>query len=352
METRMRRLVRIVAMTMLGAVQAGLVVWGGLVLYYSPVLPEPMRPGVAAAWALFGLAGLVAFGFRRRRKWAMATILGATAIIAFAFGQLQPSNDRDWQRDVAVLPSATIDGDRITIRNIRNNAYRSETDFEPRYYDRVLDLRRLESVDLIAVYWMGDAIAHTMLSFGFGDDDFLTVSIEARKEKSEGYSAIAGFFRNYELIYIVADERDVIGLRANHRHNPPEDVYLYRLQSDPNALRRVFLDYMRTVENLRHQPAWYNSATNNCTGNIWLHATVNPGHVPFSWKILLSGYLPEYLFDMHRLVPNVPFSTLREKGWVNARAHGADQSGDFSRRIRMGVPGYDEQGRPREGAIR
>ena len=129
----------------------------------------------------------------------------------------------------AVLPHATIEGDRVTVHNVRNFAYRTETDFTPAWHDKTYDLRQLEGVDLVATYWMGPAVAHIFLSFAFAGGDHLAVSIETRKEKGEGYSTVKGFFRQYELYYVVADERDVIGLRTNYRRDPPEDVYVYRI---------------------------------------------------------------------------------------------------------------------------
>ena len=131
-----------------------------------------------------------------------------------------PLNARDWQPDVAVLPSATIDGERVTLHNVRNFIYRSATDFTPQYYDKTVDLRQLETVDLIASYWAGDAIAHLMVSFGFGETDYVAVSIETRKERLEDYSSLKGFFKQYELIYVVADERDVIRLRIRIGSRP------------------------------------------------------------------------------------------------------------------------------------
>ena len=209
-----------------------------------------------------------------------------------------------------------------------------------RYYSKIFDLKELDSVDLVATYWMGPAIAHMMLSFGFGGKDFVAISIETRKEQSEAYSAVKGFFRQYVLIYVVADERDVLRLRTNYRKDPPEDVYLYRLTVEPEIARHVFLDYMRAINDLVDHPAWYNTATSNCTSNIWVHASVNPGRVPFSWKILVSGFAPEYLYETKRLVSDVSFADLQAKGLINGRAHAADQAADFSRRIREGVPGY------------
>jgi hypothetical protein len=256
------------------------------------------------------------------------------AVVLLVWTTVRPSNDRDWQPDVAVLPSATIDGDLVTVRNIRNFAYRTETDFTPAYYDRTFDLRRLDAVDLVAVYWMGPAIAHIFLSFGFGDDH-LAISIEARKERGEAYSSLRGFFRQYELIYIVADERDVIRLRTNYRRSPPEDVYVFPLTAPIENGRRVFLDYLRDINALHATPRFYNTLTTNCTTMLLAHTTVNAGHLPYSWKVLLSGYTPAYAYEQGRLDRSVPFEELKERVHVNARARAANDASDFSRRIRL-----------------
>jgi hypothetical protein len=248
---------------------------------------------------------------------------------------IEPSNDRQWQADVAALPHATVEGDRVTVHNIRNFEYRSETDYTPGWYDKRFDLRTLQGVDLIAVYWMGPAIAHIFLSFDFGEGDRLALSIETRKEQGEGYSTLNGFFRQYELYYVVADERDVIRLRTNYRHDPPEDVYVYPLQGDLENGRRLFLEYMQRINALHERPEFYNTLTSNCTTSIWMNTRVNPGHLPLDWRILASGYLPEFLYEQGRLVSQgLPFAELRQRVHVNERARAADAAVDFSRRIR------------------
>lgn len=262
------------------------------------------------------------------------------AILVAWWNTIRPTNDRIWQTDVAVLPYATIKGDRVTVHNIRNFNYRTETDFTPAYYDKTYDLRRLDSVDLVAVYWMGPAIAHTLLSFGFGGKDYLAVSIETRKEQGEGYSTIKGFFKQYELYYVVADERDVIRVRTNYRRDPPEDVYLYRLRGTKENARDLFLEYMKQIKTLKEHPEFYNTLTTNCTTTIWFNSLVNPGHPPFSWKLLLSGHVPEYLYEYGRLDTSIPFPELQKESLINARAEAADKDPDFSRRIRKGLPGF------------
>ena len=163
---------------------------------------------------------------------------------------IPPSNNRDWQDDVAILPYATIQDNLVTIHNIRNLNYRTETDFDVHYYDKTFDLNSLDSVDFIAVYWMGDAIAHIIISFGFQETDYIAFSIETRKEKGEGYSAIKGFFKQYELIYIAGDERDLLRVRTEYR-NPQEDVYLYRTRMPRDRARKLFMEYIKQINSMK-----------------------------------------------------------------------------------------------------
>jgi uncharacterized protein DUF4105 len=185
---------------------------------------------------------------------------------------------------------------------------------------------------------MGDAIAHIIVSFGFAERDFVAVSIETRRERSEGYSNVRGFFRNYELYYVVADERDLIGLRARHRQNPPEDVYLFRTNAPRENVRRAFLDYMREINSLKERPQFYNTLTTNCTTGVLGHARVNAAAPTYSWKILLSGYTPLYVYENGRLDTTIPFDELKRRSRINEAARAAGDAPDFSVRIRAGVP--------------
>lgn len=314
-------------------------VWGALALFYGNLLIEALRAPVAG---LFGLAGIVAaiVVLFSRRRWKAAGAFAVAFILLLAWwSTIRPSNDRDWQPEVAVLPYATINGDLITLHNIRNFEYRSETDFTPSYYDKTFDLRRLGSVDLIATHWMGPQIAHIMLSFGFAGRGYVAFSIETRKERSEEYSTVKGFFRQYELFYVVADERDVIRVRTNYRKQPPEDVYLYRVHGPIENGQRLFMEYVRQINRLKKHPEFYNTLTTNCTTNIFMHTRVNPGHLPFSWKVLLSGYTPEYAYDNGRLNTSLPFEELKQRSRINEAAQLADRAPDFSRRIRAALPG-------------
>ena len=309
--------------------------WGVLAITIAGPSDTTLRNSLAGAVAIATLAAVVGLGLRRWRGRSLAAYLVLFAGLLTWWWRVEPSNQRDWQTDVSVLPYATIDGDLVTVHNIRNFDYRSETDYTPAWYDKTFDLNKLEGVDLIASYWMGPAIAHTFLSFAFEGGDHLAISIETRKEKGEAYSTIKGFFRQYELFYVVADERDVIRLRTNFRQDPPEQVYLYRLKGSLENGRRLFLEYLHGMNALKDKPEFYNTLTTNCTTQIWLSARVNTEHIPFSWKILASGYVPQYLYENGRLEDNGPsFDEVQRRALINARANAVDSPLDFSARIR------------------
>ena len=315
----------------------GCTVWAVLAIDFGDSYSSSIQKTIAVAFALFGITTMIGLGFG---FWPRCLLLVYSILFLVVLGwwlAINPSNARQWQPDVAKLPYAIIDGDRATVHNIRNVEYRSEFDFSTVYYTKTYDINKLEGIDLFVVYWMGSAIAHTIISFNFGDKDYLAVSIEARKELNEGYSTIKGFFRQYELIYIVADERDVIGLRTNYRKDPPEDVYLYRLQGDKDNVRRLFLEYVKNINELQEKPVFYNTLLDNCTTAIWFNTRVNPSHLPFSWKILLSGYLPEYLYESKVLATDLPYEQLQRKANINKLAKAANKMSDFSQRIRKGI---------------
>ena len=330
----MKTAMKVGGRTLLVLAILGLAAWAALALYLGP----PQSVFWALAIAAVGLVAAVSAVLPRLRWWPLALLAAAFVAFLIRWHGVQPSNDRDWQRDVAVLPFATFDGDLVTIHNIRNFDYRSETDYTPRYYDKTFDMRKLDSVDLIAVYWMGDAIAHIMASFGFAGQDFVAVSIETRKERGETYDTLKGFFRQYELTYIVGDERDLIRLRTNYRKDPPEDAYLFRTNAPPENVRRLFLSYVQQINSLKDRPEFYNTLTTNCTTNVLMHTKVNPGTRRYSWKILLSGYAPLYTYEIGRLDTSLPFEELKRRSHINAAAQAADKAADFSQRIRAALP--------------
>jgi hypothetical protein len=330
----MRRVLRWIGGIVVGLVVAIMAAWCAGAFYYSGPGSSRTRAILAIA---FVVATALAFLLLPRRGWTLAGFLVAFAAV-FAWWTLIPAtNERNWQAEVAVTPWVSQDGDRITIHGVRNFEYRTETDFTPRWEDRTYDLRELDSADLIAVYWAGKAIAHIMVSFGFAGRDYVAVSIETRKARGQTYSTLAGIFKQYELVYIVGDERDLIGVRTSYR-KPQEDVYVYRLQGPRENLRRFFLDYVKTMNDMRDHPQFYNTLTTNCTTSVLLHTRVNQGAPPWSWKILVSGYLPDYAYELGRLDQSLPFAELERRSRVNDRAHGAEHDPAFSQRIRAKTP--------------
>jgi len=305
--------------------------WAILVIWFSE-LAFGMR---VIAVGLYSMGALLSpLLFRPRWLGAAVSCLLFTGIVIWFFS-LAPSNDRDWQPDLAVLPHAEVSGDKVTLHNIRNCDYRSETDFTCNYYDRTFELAKLRNIDLFLVYWGSPNIAHTMFSFGFEDGGHVCFSIETRKEKGEEYSTIKGFFRQYEKIYVMADERDVVRLRTNFRR---EDVYLYRLQVDPESVRKVFLDYLQQVNRLRAQPEWYNALTGNCTTSIRQHTVPYNPDARLDWRLIVNGYVDEMIYERGFLSKTLPFPELKKSSYINTKAQAANQSPEFSLHIREGLP--------------
>jgi hypothetical protein len=306
--------------------------WGCAALWFDGPVSRPLAGALAIG---FGLASAVVGVVVR--PWSRALAIFAAAFIAVLiwWSGIEPSNERNWLADVARLPRAEIEGDRITVTNLRNFDYRSETDFTPRWEERTYDLGRLRGVDFFLSYWGSPWIAHTIMSWDFDDGQHLAISIETRKEMGETYSAVLGFFRQYELYYVVADERDLIGLRTNHRG---EDVYLYRLKTPRETARAVLLEYLAEINRLAERPQWYNALTHNCTTGIRQRVRhVAPAN-PWNWRILLNGYIDEMGYMRGTIDTSLPFAELRRRSYVSDDARAAGLTADFSQRIRQGLP--------------
>jgi len=308
--------------------------WCALAVWFRCTGGELVRGALAATIAVLALAAVASLVTSRR--WLAFTVYAAVIALVFAWwSTIRPSNDRDWQPDVARNVTATIDNDRLIVDNVRNFNWRSEQDFEQRWEQRSYDLSQLRGVDLILSYWSGEAIAHLIVSFGFADGRRLDFSIETRKERGEEYSTIAGFFKQYELVIIAADERDIVRVRSNVRG---EDVRIYRLRMPPEYARRLLQEYLDDVNDLSRQPRWYNTATGNCTTLVFgMVHTLRPG-LPLDYRILLSGYLPNYAYDIGATDASIPFEQLRALARIHDKAKEADGDPDYSRLIRVGIP--------------
>lgn len=262
--------------------------------------------------------------------WIAAVLIAAYALLAIV---RRPSNDRDWTADQRVLPYADFHGPLATIHDIRLCSYRTVSDFSCSYYDKTFDLRRLESVwFIVEPFGRSRGVAHTFVSYGFGGGDFVAISAEIRKERGESFSPWLGLVRQYELMYVVGDERDLIKLRSNYRHDP---VFLYRARATPEAIRRMFVEMLERANKLRREPEFYNTLTNNCTTNIAYHInTIVPGRVPFSVALVFPGYSDRLAYRLGLIDHGLPFDTVRARAQINARAAQFADDPEFSERIR------------------
>ena len=330
-----RRWLRRLGFSVSGAALLLGTLWATAALYFD-VRVAWLRAPLAVAY----LAGVLVVWIRVRGCWPKIALTTCGYLLVLGWWlMLRPSNDRDWQPDVAVLAYADINGNQVKLHNIRNCDYRTETDFDVRHYDKTFNLDKLRAADLYMVYWGSPLIAHTMVSFDFGDGDFVCFSIETRKEKGEGYSAVKGLFRQFELVYVVADERDAVRLRTKYRQG--EEVYLFRLKGPPRQARTFFLNYLDSLNSLRRRPEWYSALTHNCTTSIRTQRA-EADRVPWDWRILVNGRGDELLYEQHLIDTRLPLAVLRQQCHINARAMAADQDPDFSKRIREGLPGFEE----------
>jgi hypothetical protein len=328
------RLLRVLLFAAAGFVVLLLTLWAAAAFYFDVRLPW-LRVPLTVAYLL----GVLAVWIWVKGRWGkIGLTAGGFALVLAWWLMLRPSNDRPWQPDVVVLAYADIDGRLVTLHNIRNCDYRTETDFDVRHYDKTFDLDRIRTADMFMVYWGSPHIAHTMVSFGFEGGDHVCFSIETRKENGEAYSAVKGLFRQFELVYIAADERDVVRLRTNYR--PGEEVYLFRLTASVEQVRRLFLDYLRRLNSLRQRPEWYSAFTHNCTTSIRTQRAA-ADRAPWDWRMLANGYGDQLLYERGMIATNRPLAELKEQCHINARAQSADKADDFSRRIRRAVPGID-----------
>jgi hypothetical protein len=244
-----------------------------------------------------------------------------------------PSNDRDWIPELKVLAHADFDGDKVRVQNVRNAEFFSYRDCLVDHYDKTYDLSQIKSVDFLEIPFAENrAIAHTLLSFGFDNGDYLGVSAEVRLEKGESYNAAIGLFGQFELIYVVADERDLIPVRAEYRN---VDVLLYRTTATREQARALFVDVMKRVNQLHDHPEFYDTLSNNCTTNIVRHINaLAPGSVPFDYRVLLPGYADSLAYDLGLIDRSLPFAEVRRKARINDLVLRYKDDPHFSQRIR------------------
>jgi len=309
-----------------------LTLWGAAAIWIDGPVRRPLAGLLVAAFL-----AAVALPLARVRPAFHACLWALVPCVAVGcwWSSIPPRNDRDWQPDVARTPTAVREGSVVTLRDVRNFDYRAETDFKERWDVRRYDLEHVAGLDLFVSFWGPTLYAHTILSFDFEDAAPLAVSIETRKEKGESYSALRGFFRQFELVYVLADERDVVRLRTSFRG---ERVFLYRLDTSRAGARALLEQYLSEANALASQPVWYNAFTENCTTAIWRNVRVLSPDNPFDWRLLANGYVDRMLYERGRIDTSLPFAELRERSDITERAKACGSREDFSRCIREGLP--------------
>ena len=336
-------LLRFTAWVILTPVLLVLTLWAVLAVYFSNLPEQWMRTGAAVVW---GLAAVSALLLLRPRWKGLAVFAGLWLAVVTWYWFIPATNDGDWQPDVAQVATAAVDGDKLTVRNVRNFTYRSETDYDAKWEERTYDLTKLRALDLMFVYWGSPLIAHAIVSFEFEDASapggltYLCASIETRKLKGQGYSAVKGMFKQFALIYTIADERDVVGLRTHFRK---EQVYVYRLGGTQQFRRAMLMSYMDRINAMAKEPEWYNALTSSCFTNVLFQSrAVNENPIPW-WemidsRVVLDGEFDTFLYEHQKINTGMPFDELKKRSLVNGKVDGAPIGPDFSLKIREGLP--------------
>jgi hypothetical protein len=311
-------------------------IWAAAALYIDLPATNLSLPA-----AILYLVVLIAVLFFFKFRWVSLGIgFALFAGVALWWCAIQPPNNRDWQPEVAETAWTERDGDKITIHNLRNFDYEPGLPAKPRWETRIVDLSQLRAVDLYINFWGSTLICHPIVSFQFGPNDHVAISVETRMAKGQTYSTLRGFFKQFALTYIVADERDVIRVRTNYRH---EQLYLYRTSVKPDRARRLFLNYLQSVNVIHARPQFYNALTDNCTTNVRMHtAATTAKPAPWDWRMLLNGTVDQLVYERGGFVSHLPFAELKPMSLIDAKAQAADQASDFSERIRIGLPGFEQ----------
>lgn len=305
--------------------------WGALALYYQVQATGWARWVVIAVWVLV-YAVLWLSWWRSGSYWLLGAAVLALAGLVYWWSTIEASHDRQWAADVAELTTAEVDGTTVVLHNVRNFSWITADQAEERWETRVYDIDDIQSVDLFLSYWMGPSIAHTLVSFGFSNGERLVWSVEIRREAHESFSSLGGFFKKFETSVVAADENDIIRLRTNARG---EDVYRYAINMPAAAARSLFLAYADKANQVADEPRFYHTVIANCTTIIYtLVSRIIPG-LPKDYRLLLSGYLPEYLYELEALDTSIPLAQLRQQAAITQRAQALPEGGDYSEFIRQ-----------------
>ncbi len=309
--------------------------WALAALFYTCPVPVLRAPCVVA---LGGIALVATLRLRHRPFGPALALLACAAPVFLGWLAHTPRNDRRWQPDMEKTPWAEITGDTVTLHHFRNTVRRSGHDDTPRWETRTFSLSALRHLDFYMVYWDSPHICHTMMTFDFGAEGRVCASIEARRERHETYSPLAGAFRQYELLYVLGDERDLV--RARTAPDTTDQVYLFRLTAAPDIIRAIFLDYLKACNALHERPAWYHSLAGNCSTLIRRHVNAAHPDAPWDWRILANGHLDKRLYEQGHLDRTLPLPELKARSLITPAARAAGDAPDFSDRIRQNLPGF------------
>lgn len=326
----------------------GLTIFGGLAIWFRA--PYPMA--FAVLFGALAIAGLVLPWRAPASMWpALAILVVIFGAFFIWWGTIQPREDRTWAAQLAQVPSVSIDGDRFTIHNVRNFRWRAaaspqadssgEEIAEERWETRSYQLDKASGVDLFFSYWTGALIAHLVVSVTFDDAPPLAFSIEIRREAGEVYSALAGFFKSYELTIVAADERDVIQLRT---HVWREDVRLYRLNLSREKARALLIAYAAEINALADKPRWYDTLRANCSTVAFRLARKLWPDLRFDWRVLFPGRAPDYAYEIGALRGDIPLDELKRRAAISELARALPEGADFSGSIRASVPSASPSG--------
>ncbi|MGA9123587.1 MAG: DUF4105 domain-containing protein [Pseudolabrys sp.] len=311
--------------------QVLLIAWAALAIYYSNLPWFGLRSALAASFAAFAIWAL---WFSRQRHLSIVLVVLFLGVVAWWIS-IPPSHEREWRPEVAVMPRAIIEGDTVSIHGVRNFDYRSRDDFTVRYEERKIQLSHLTGLDFFVSYWSEGLVGHTFLSFIFDNAPPLSISIETRPEVGEGFDPVASLFKQFELIYVVGEERDLVRVRTNYRK---ETVYLYHLNTRPDDARRLLTIYLERINELADRPEFYHLLSNSCTINIIRYANAAGRAGRFDIRHLLNGMIDSYLYHSGRVNTTLPFDELRRRSQINEAAKAAGDAPDFSERIRASLP--------------
>ncbi|ABI93310.1 DUF4105 domain-containing protein (plasmid) [Roseobacter denitrificans] len=308
--------------------------WGTLALWFRLPGSDTLRYMACGLIACLGSGAFIAQFNARRFKAAVIFAIAFLGLIGW-WAFLEPPKTQDWSPEVVRQSTGVVKGDTLTVTDIRDFEWRADGSFRENWEQQSYDLTELNTVDLFLSYWAGPQMAHFILSFGFEDGQQLAWSVEVRRQKGGRFSPVADFFKENTLVILAATEPDVVGLRANIRG---ENVQLFRLSADRDVARALLEAYVADANALAQAPEWYNSVSTNCTTVVMKLLSAIGSGLPFDWRLIANGYLPEFGYEQGLLNTDYTVDELRRLGSITQRAQQFGLKPGFSKAIRVGVP--------------